>query len=516
MSRSIYCSATSGLLGNNRSQTIKANTGGELAVNTPKTIYGEGLTAELNPELNGTFVYGLHPNLHSENSIGSGSYSSENSMIVVNSGAAANSSQNIRSKRALRYIAGMGTMGRFSAVFESGSGDNVQVIGFGSAECGFFYAMVAPNTFAILHNKSNLRETRRLTITTGSSTAENVAVVLDGATFNVPVTNTADTEKTAWEIANHNYSSVLNGWAAEANDNYVTFVSINAGSRSGSYSLTGTTAVGSFSSLVVGTSGNTDYYLQSSWNVDVMNGSNSSSNPSGMLLDPTKGNVYQIAIQYLGFGKICFSIEDSNGVIVPVHEIQYANNNTVPSLAYPTLPFSMTSINYTNTTNVALRCASYAGFNQGIIPDSDILYSSLYSRTGITTTLRPYISIRNDIYFNGHANNGHAKLLKVAVSNDDKSNLEVYIYRDVTMTNNAIFSEHESTNSIVSICKHDITTDTFSGGTLLFSYGVVKRSNDVAKLTNKFIAPGDTITIAVNTTTTTTDATISLQWEEYR
>jgi hypothetical protein len=60
---------------------------------------------------------------------------------------------------------------------------------------------------------------------------------------------------------------------------------------------------------------------------------------SGLILDPTKGNVYQIALQWLGFGALKFYIELPNGEFGLVHTIKYSNTSTSVSLTNPNLPF---------------------------------------------------------------------------------------------------------------------------------------------------------------------------------
>ena len=72
---------------------------------------------------------------------------------------------------------------------------------------------------------------------------------------------------------------------------------------------------------------------QSSWVYDKADGS------GGLAaVDWTKGNVFAVQYQYLGFGNIRFSMEDrSTGAFVPVHDIKYPGLNTLPSLQFASL-----------------------------------------------------------------------------------------------------------------------------------------------------------------------------------
>ena len=58
-----------------------------------------------------------------------------------------------------------------------------------------------------------IHETRTLTVTTGSSHAENITITLDSdADATVAVTNTGDVTLTANEIAAHDYSDYDRDW----------------------------------------------------------------------------------------------------------------------------------------------------------------------------------------------------------------------------------------------------------------------------------------------------------------
>jgi hypothetical protein len=89
-------------------------------------------------------------------------------------------------------------------------------------------------------------------------------------------------------------------------------------------------------------------------------------NPSSVNLDPTKGNVFQIQYQWLGFGAINFFIEsDATGKYVPVHQIKYANSELVPSSYNPTFPIRAEVNNGTSTDVLTMKSASMAAFVEG-------------------------------------------------------------------------------------------------------------------------------------------------------
>ncbi len=101
---------------------------------------------------------------------------------------------------------------------------------------------------------------------------------------------------------------------------------------------------------------------QANWNRDKMDGSGI----SGQTIDITKGNVYKIEYQWLGFGAINFYIEDSvSGLFQLVHREEYANNNTETSISVPNLPMRAFVDNTTSIEDVVIKTSSSGAYNQG-------------------------------------------------------------------------------------------------------------------------------------------------------
>lgn len=100
---------------------------------------------------------------------------------------------------------------------------------------------------------------------------------------------------------------------------------------------------------------------QSAWD-DPLDGTGE----SGMTIDLTKLNVFEIRFQYLGGGKITFHVEDdSTGDFVEFHKILYANLNTSPSTHNPNFHFFVYANNKATTSNLVVKSASYAYFVEG-------------------------------------------------------------------------------------------------------------------------------------------------------
>jgi len=124
--------------------------------------------------------------------------------------------------------------------------------------------------------------------------------------------------------------------------------------------------------------GTSNWTAQTSWNGDKMNGTGT----SGMTLDTTKGNVYEIEFQWLGYGVISFYIiSTTTGQPVLVHRIQYPNTATTPSVFNPNFPITAKVINSGNTSNIVLQTPSAMGFCEG-----DGFNSAIVSKNSISAS----------------------------------------------------------------------------------------------------------------------------------
>jgi hypothetical protein len=77
--------------------------------------------------------------------------------------------------------------------------------------------------------------------------------------------------------------------------------------------------------------------VQSSWNLDTLDGSNSTWNPSGILLDTSKVYILVIDLQWLGMGRVRVGF-DVGGQIVYVHQFKHANVGTTVYMRTANLP----------------------------------------------------------------------------------------------------------------------------------------------------------------------------------
>lgn len=130
---------------------------------------------------------------------------------------------------------------------------------------------------------------------------------------------------------------------------------------------------------------------QTSWNVDTMDGTG----PSGMVLDTTLGNVYKIQYQRLEFGNINFYIELPNtGQFFLVNQIQYTNNNTVPSVTNPGMQLMAQVVStggdiYMEVSSMALYIEGQPDYKLGV-------RNSISANNSFTSTNSSFLILRNE------------------------------------------------------------------------------------------------------------------------
>jgi hypothetical protein len=432
-------------------------------------------------------------------------------MVSIQSGAAASSAGLLRSRETVKYCTGTGLLGRFTAIFDTGVANNEQIFGVGNSSDGFFFGYNG-TSFGVLQRKFGEMEIRTLTLTVASSTTENITVKLDNVNHTVPVTNSAVIQTTAQEIAAFDYSA--SGWIAKAVGAKVVFTSLDSvATLTGTYSITASTAVGTFAQTVAGVAPTDTWTAQASW---------SEGTPVGVTYDWTKGNVFQVQIQYLGFGQISFWVENPNtGEFHCVHKIKYANANTAPSFANPTLYMYGRSKNSSNTSNVTVKTASMALFVEG--DDSGLGPHFSISRDyaiGNTTSEKVVMTLRNKEVYQGRSNRTNIQLRSFTFSTGLQSSSALATFRfyvnGVPLANTS-YTDNSTNTSVI---EYDVSATTFSTTNASVAYrATVGTSTSFVVLAADLIdrvSPGETLLVTCQTTAGHANNTVavSLNWVE--
>lgn len=486
-----------------------------------KSAFGELLVGSLTPAFQSDFSYNINPDLWLDKS-NNGSASIDNHRLKLSTGAAANQSGQINSKIALKYNAGMGANVRFTGIFTndpanlgSGYAGSTQIIGVGDSGDGFFIGYNGAD-FGILRRYGGHQEVRTLTVTIKSTDAENITITLDGdvdATVTVRDATTGDATTTANDIAAHDYSNLGRGWEAHSDGATVVFVSYDSSIRTGVYSLSGaTTAVGTFAQTIAGVAQTDVWVAQESWSEDTGNG-------QGILpvMNWTKGNVFQIRYQWLGYGMITFYVEDpATGQLIAVHKIPYANANTLLSVNNPTLSFSYLVENGNNTSDLVLYAGSVGGFTEGIVNGGHIHHGASATKASVGTAETPILTIHNSIVYQGVPNRVRIKMISASMSADGNKPVTFRLRKDVTLTASS-FNNVDADGSTV---KFDIAAtgiDAIDDSDEQFAVGLSKVGSDILDLSTAtfFLNPNEKLTLTAQSAAGgSADVVVSFNWED--
>jgi len=250
------------------------------------------------------------------------------------------------------------------------------------------------------------------------------------------------------------------------------------------------------------------YIPQSSWNKDKMNGTGS----SGMTLDPTKGNVYKIQYQWLGFGAINFYIENpATGKFTFVHQIQYANTFTTTSVLNPSMPLSFKVTNTSNNTNIVVKVPSMGAFVEGALGDTGLI-NSINNAKSVTTQLNVF-TIRNNATFGGIINRKFVELLFMSIANTSNADATFRLILNTALGGVPAYTDISTTTSVVSF---DVAGTTITGGRVLGTFYLNGNTNAQLDLSNLHIRLNteDILTVSALSAGAAIVASAALTWSE--
>jgi hypothetical protein len=321
----------------------------------------------------------------------------------------------------------------------------------------------------------------------------------------VVAVTTGSTTAVAYQLSKATYV----GWDAEQVGATVRFLANSVGDKTGAFTLssTGTTA-GTFAETLAGVAATDTWYPQTAWNGDVCDGSNSTSNKSGYNLDPSKGNVFQIDITYLGFGPIIFKLmttsSGNNPIYTVVHVLKFPNTRTATTISQPSFPFTMAAYSAGSTTDVSVSVGSFAGFvaGQKNLTGPRMTYSQ--SSTAVTAAAyKALLTVRNDRTYRTRANQAVVNLLSFGGAIEDTTPVTVLLIRNATLAGTPNFQAW-SPSSCTDV-DTAATTCTFTDNDQVIlsipigagSSGFFSFEDDVT------LQPGETVTLAAITVTGT-------------
>ena len=256
-----------------------------------------------------------------------------------------------------------------------------------------------------------------------------------------------------------------------------------------------------------------DWTYQSDWNLDTFDGTNNG-NPSGINLDTSRINLFQIEYQWSGGGQIQYSIENPDtGLLTPVNKVKFSNVKA-PVLANPSLPLTGRVKNLGNNTNIFIKIVSMGGFVQGKSIISGPIKSYFRQTTLMSSNTETVMfSLKNSELINNGLINRIRVYFKIFSSANDSNKTAIFsIYRNLTFS----FANFTDINNSV-MQKSDTDTPTsFDDNKLILKKFIPKENGSSLNLEsiNLFLVPGDILTVSCKAESTTDNFTTNLTWIE--
>ena len=493
-------------------------------LNSSKSAFGETQVTQSQQILSYSSSYNNLNNqcLKFYNSAG-GTQSSSNGLMSIGIGTTNGDFSIIQSKRTLNYNPGVGNMLRLTCMFNAPVANSTQICGLGDYFNGFYFGYNGVN-FGILRKYGGKPEIRTLTITTGFTTGSvNITITLNSVAYTVAsIVSTGNTSFTASIIVRSLKSSssfMNNGWSVESIGSIIYFISYQDGAKGGSYSVNFSTSGGAATGGIVmaqaGVSATNSWTTQTNFKYDTLNGSG----PTKMLIDPSKLNVYQIQMQYLGAGKIIFGIEDfdsSNTGFSSIHMIDYPNQYNVPSINNPNMKVTYGIFSNGSTTAMSMGFVSFGAFTESISVMRTEPKFTINNLKASISTENSILVIKNKLIYNNIFNTSEIKLLGLGISSDGTKNVTVRLILNPTCGNTSTdylnYLNIDNTNSLIA---YDVTNKTFTGGLVISAYSLGKTDHDNLDVSaqNIILTPGDELYVT-GTSTANSDIQIFLSWIE--
>ncbi len=405
-----------------------------------RSAFGERISVPITPKVQGDAVYGLDPREFETFTFANGTAFNGGSRFNVTATSDSNSYGVIRSTNFLRYRPGMGALCRFTAMFSANPVGFTQRAGLFNQEQAvqIGYDSVTGN-FGVLRangGKTHIEEFSFSALADG-----DVTVTLNGTVFS-PITLSGGTiaSNLAQLSAGLQQQGTFNLlYRDEYDQAKISFLSTSLGPKAGTFTMTSTGTI-TFTQTTeqTGVAQTENWTFQNDFNLDKLDGTGS----SGITIDPSKLNVYQINFRWLGAGEIRYAIENPrNGDMIFFHREHYTNRNEFPHLDNPSLKIGYVAANLGAVSgSVACRGSSFMGAIEGIVEQTRLPYSVTATRTdamnspGSTYHL---VSLKNKLIYQGKVNTRDLLPRKLTASvNTVGDPAVIKLFFNPTFTNN--------------------------------------------------------------------------------
>lgn len=495
------------------------------------TAFDEPIAIPITPVIQADVQYGIDPDFWVQTKLNGGNITvTENATWQVSSGTSAGGYARLATSKYMSYQDGQGSLFRWTAAFTATGTDKnalgvdniVQNTGPIDREDGYSFgysgssANDASRRIGILHRRGGKTEIRSLTFTVGPGGNQTATITLNGTPYTVAIT-AGDIYHAANQVATalKAITETANLWDIEGCNGIITFTSYSPGARNGTFDFsstgTGTIAVATFARTQTGTTPSDTWTYVDQWD------------NQSIQFDPTKLNVYQVDMRWLGAGRVRFFMEDpATGKMVLVHTQRWSSQQVYPHINKPALRVAYrsgtTNPAVTPSQNVIVTGASVMSGVQGLRTQT----GSSQGRYNIDSTTRAkdvvwhLMSIQNPFVRNGGVNKASLEMqtLTVAAQGNDPSVIyivkeafglsDVLTYVAIPNTTPAMFAQY----SIAAVTANLDTQRICNVQTLGINDNATFDLSDY----NLSLAPGETISVFISSSNAINRTAIGLTW----
>jgi len=466
------------------------------------TAFSELLVSSPTPEVQLNAVYGLGSKT-SQVTTGTGTAVTADSMFNVSTGTTTNSVASLTSKRSIVYRAGQGNMIRLTALFINsfdGCSSRAGLLN-STDEFSFGYSGL---DFGIMHRSGGQQEIQELQVTTPAGGSESATVTIAGTGYTVPLT-AGTVNHNAVELQDSLNAQVSGYTFLQVDDTVVARAVFSA--PQGAFTFSSSSAIAAFTQVSAGLVAVEAFVDIADWN-----GGNDLT-----FFDPTKGNVYQVDYQWLGFGNARFWIESPDtGEFIIAHTVKYAGTATKPSLSNPTFRGGWVSTNRATTNDVMIKGSSLGLFIQGDKVFTEETRAASNSKPATSTgTLTNILTITVRETLEGKINIAPLLPQLMSIETDSTKSTEFRLLRNATQVTGEQDNQYISKST--SIVVIDTGVAEVSGGDVLESIVLGGAGSDRLGLVGMDIQilPGESLTLAaIISSGSASEVGGSLVWQE--
>lgn len=250
---------------------------------------------------------------------------------------------------------------------------------------------------------------------------------------------------------------------------------------------------------------------QADFNGDKLDGTGS----SGITIDPTKINIFQLGIGYLGVRGCTFSIQHpTTKNWIAFHDYSFMNAVSDQSQSVnPTMTFGIQAINTTNATNIVVKSASVGVFIVGKRERIGSTYG-VNNFKSVATTDTNIVTIRNNTTINGITNQSQIRIRSLSVSTVAVVPVVFKLIKNTTLGGVPSYTNIDATNSCAAF---DVAGTTVTGGNVQFNTTVGANGNVFVDLTefDIFLAPNETLTCTASAISgAAANHVVAINWNE--